>query len=160
MKTMIDLERALDITTSYIKVTGIEQLLISDAYNRVLANDVVPPMAMPPFARSPLDGYAYRAENYPTDGVLNLRVAGAKFRPACGRSSPSSQGRRYAYLLGLLCPRGQLVLCAWRIRRRMGDWCSSISRLPREAMLFCVGKGFKREMFYSKLPGVDSANFA
>ncbi len=77
METMIELERAVEITAAYSKVTGTEELLISDAFNRVLAVDAISPMAMPPFDRSPLDGFAYRAEDNPAGGAaLKLTLTG------------------------------------------------------------------------------------
>ncbi|MCB8814806.1 molybdopterin molybdotransferase MoeA [Desulfosporosinus shakirovi] len=61
MKTMIELEEALELVLSRIQPVETECVLISDAYNRVLATDVTSQIAMPPFERSPLDGYAYLA---------------------------------------------------------------------------------------------------
>ena len=77
LETMIELERAVHITAMHVAVTGTEQVYIGDCYNRVLAEDAVSPMAMPPFARSPLDGYAYRAADNPSENnVLQLKVTG------------------------------------------------------------------------------------
>ncbi|MDO0825892.1 molybdopterin molybdotransferase MoeA [Desulfosporosinus nitroreducens] len=61
MKTMIELEEALELVLGRIQPVETECVLISDAYNRVLAKDVTSQIAMPPFERSPLDGYAYLA---------------------------------------------------------------------------------------------------
>jgi len=40
---------------------GVERVLLSEAHNRVLAEDVVAPTDVPPFSRSTVDGYAVRA---------------------------------------------------------------------------------------------------
>jgi len=61
MKTMIELEEALELVLSRIQPVETECVLITDAYHRVLAIDVTSQIAMPPFERSPLDGYAYLA---------------------------------------------------------------------------------------------------
>jgi len=61
MKIMIQLEEALDIVLARIQSVETECISLADAYYRVLAQDVTSQIAMPPFARSPLDGYAYRA---------------------------------------------------------------------------------------------------
>lgn len=58
---MIELEEAKELVLNRIQPIETECISLSDAYGRVLALDVASPMAMPPFARSPLDGYAYRA---------------------------------------------------------------------------------------------------
>lgn len=43
------------------KPVGVEQVSLSEAHSRVLAEDVVAPMDVPPFSRSTVDGYAVRA---------------------------------------------------------------------------------------------------
>lgn len=61
MQIMIELEEAVDLVLTRIQTVVKESVLIADAYGRVLAQDVTSQIAMPPFARSPLDGYAYLA---------------------------------------------------------------------------------------------------
>ncbi|EGW38371.1 gephyrin-like molybdotransferase Glp [Desulfosporosinus sp. OT] len=61
MKIMIELEEAKEIVLERIHPVETEYVSITDAYHRVLGQDVTSQMAMPPFARSPLDGYAYLA---------------------------------------------------------------------------------------------------
>lgn len=51
-----------------------EEVMLEEAYGRILAEDVYSPMAHPPFARSPLDGYAYLAEAAANSGPLKLKV--------------------------------------------------------------------------------------
>jgi molybdenum cofactor synthesis domain-containing protein len=58
---------------------GIEQVSISDAHNRILAQDIVAPMDIPPFSRSTVDGYAVKAADTfgaTEDKDINLRVCG------------------------------------------------------------------------------------
>lgn len=43
------------------KPVGVEQVPLSEAYNRVLAEDLVAPINVPPFSRSTVDGYAVKA---------------------------------------------------------------------------------------------------
>lgn len=61
MKIMIELEEALEMVLANIQLVETESVSIADAYGRVLAQDVRSKIDMPPFARSPLDGYTYRA---------------------------------------------------------------------------------------------------
>lgn len=58
---MISLERALEIVLARVKTLEPEIVRLVDAYQRVLAQDVHSQVDMPPFDRSPLDGYAYCA---------------------------------------------------------------------------------------------------
>ncbi|MFX1329003.1 MAG: gephyrin-like molybdotransferase Glp [Promethearchaeota archaeon] len=60
---LIPLEDALKKLFLYIKINNIEEIEISQALNRVLANDVVSEMDIPPFDRSAMDGYAIKAED-------------------------------------------------------------------------------------------------
>lgn len=61
---MESLEGALSILLSHAKpVTDAQELPLLDALNRIAAEDVVSPMNVPPFNRSPLDGYALHSED-------------------------------------------------------------------------------------------------
>ncbi|MFX1462270.1 MAG: gephyrin-like molybdotransferase Glp [Promethearchaeota archaeon] len=57
------LEDALEKLISYIQINNTEEIEISKALNRVLANDVVSEVDNPPFDRSAMDGYAIKAED-------------------------------------------------------------------------------------------------
>lgn len=70
MKIMIELEEAKELVLTRIQPVETERVSLADAYGRVLAQDVTSPMAMPPFARSPLDGYAYRAVAFDAQPLL------------------------------------------------------------------------------------------
>lgn len=61
METMISLERAWEIVSQKINLVKTEKVELCDAYHRILAESVTSPIDMPPFDRSPLDGYAYAA---------------------------------------------------------------------------------------------------
>lgn len=73
METMISLERALEIVLERVKPVTTEKVRLGDAYQRVLAETVYSNIAMPPFDRSPLDGYAYRAKNI-EEAPLRLKI--------------------------------------------------------------------------------------
>ncbi|MDP4127730.1 MAG: molybdopterin molybdotransferase MoeA [Bacillota bacterium] len=75
MKVMIELEEAKELVITRILPVDTESVSLSEAYGRVLAQDIRSPMAMPPFARSPLDGYAYRAEIFDSQPLL-LNIVG------------------------------------------------------------------------------------
>ncbi|MDI6888078.1 MAG: molybdopterin-binding protein [Methanocellales archaeon] len=63
-KSLISLEEALEIVKSAIKpIVRTEEIFISDANGRVLAEDVIANMDVPPFDRAAMDGYAVRAED-------------------------------------------------------------------------------------------------
>jgi len=63
-KSLICLEEALKIVEGAIKpIARAEDVFIIDANGRVLAEDVIANMDVPPFDRAAMDGYAVRAED-------------------------------------------------------------------------------------------------
>lgn len=62
MEEMIELEKARKIVLSCVQTLGTEKISLVNSYHRVLGQTVRSPISIPPFARSPLDGYAYQAD--------------------------------------------------------------------------------------------------
>lgn len=60
---MISLEEAKTMLLEYASIKDSEKVSIFNAKGRVLAEDIYSPIDNPPFPRSPLDGYAVRAED-------------------------------------------------------------------------------------------------
>lgn len=61
MREMIHLEEAQELVLSKVARLPAENVDLLDAWQRVLAADVFSEVNLPPFNRSPLDGYAVRA---------------------------------------------------------------------------------------------------
>lgn len=78
----ISLEQARQLIAAHTKVLPPVLLSPSDALGRLLREDVRAAITQPPFPRSPLDGYALRAEdsqNASPDTPVALRVIGCSF---------------------------------------------------------------------------------
>ena len=74
---MILFENALQIVLDSARETGIENVDIDRALNRVLAQDVISDIDMPPFNKSAMDGYACRREDILNElGVVETIPAG------------------------------------------------------------------------------------
>jgi len=73
METLVELERAWELILAHAEPLGVETVPLAEAYRRVLAEDVAARQPLPPFARSPLDGYAYSAASG-DKAPLQLRV--------------------------------------------------------------------------------------
>jgi molybdopterin molybdotransferase len=73
---MIPVEEALHRLLAPLKPIGAEQVALTEALGRVLAEDVVARRTQPPFAASAMDGYAVRADDVVSVPV-RLRVIGA-----------------------------------------------------------------------------------
>ncbi|SNR99266.1 molybdopterin molybdotransferase [Anaerovirgula multivorans] len=63
MRINITLEEALEVLLKESTITEAVHVPLLDAQGSVLAEDIVSDMNMPPFKKSPLDGYAVRAED-------------------------------------------------------------------------------------------------
>jgi len=64
-RELLTLEEARQIIDKHFraKPLGVDEIPLLEVYNRVLAEDVVAPLDIPPFSRSTVDGYAVRAED-------------------------------------------------------------------------------------------------
>lgn len=60
---LVSLEDALSLILPRVHSVAAERVGLNEALGRILARDVVAPFDVPPFNRSPLDGYALRAED-------------------------------------------------------------------------------------------------
>ncbi len=60
---MIPFEEASDIVLNSANILGSEQVDINNSLNRILAEDIVSDIEMPPFNKSAMDGYACRKED-------------------------------------------------------------------------------------------------
>ena len=72
----ISLAQALAIIAdSYVPVTTIETVALGDAHGRILANDIVAPIAVPAADNTAVDGYAFRHADL-ASAETKLRVVG------------------------------------------------------------------------------------
>jgi len=103
------------------KPVGVERVSLSKAYDRVLAEDIMAPMNVPPFDRSTVDGYAVRAVD--TFGADEDRPVALKF---CGQvmvgESPSivvEKGMAAEIATGAPLPKGAdaVVMVEYSTRR-------------------------------------------
>ncbi|WP_297491037.1 gephyrin-like molybdotransferase Glp [Thermococcus sp.] len=60
---VVPLEEALKVVESFNLTPSVEEVALDEALGRVLAEDVVSPIDVPPFDRATVDGYALRAED-------------------------------------------------------------------------------------------------
>jgi len=81
-KKLVSLDEAKQIIAESFpsKPVGKESIPLEHAYNRILAEDAVAPLDVPPFSRSTMDGYAVKAED--TFGADENRATALKL---CGR---------------------------------------------------------------------------
>ncbi len=82
-----------------------ESVGVSDALGRILASDLVAPIAVPPHANSAVDGYAVHFDDLAPDAETRLRIVGrvAAGHPATG---PAARGEAVRVFTGAPMPPG------------------------------------------------------
>ncbi|WP_457741589.1 molybdenum cofactor synthesis domain-containing protein [Thermococcus sp.] len=60
---VVPLEKALEVIESFPLKPELERISLEEALGRILAEDIVSPINVPPFDRATVDGYAVRAED-------------------------------------------------------------------------------------------------
>ncbi len=116
----VDKARAL-IRTFLTPVSAIERLHIRSALGRVLASDIVSPIAVPGHDNSAMDGYAVRAADLDQARETRMRVAGTAFagKPYQGGLP---QGQCVRIMTGAVMPAGTDTVVMQEVVRREGDF--------------------------------------
>lgn len=101
-------------------VTAVETVALAEADGRILADDVVAPIALPPFDNSAVDGYAVRFDDLNADRDTVLPVVG---RVAAGSRSDLHvpPGRAVRIFTGAPMPEGLDTVFMQEDVRRDGD---------------------------------------
>ena len=116
---MISVEEALARLLAPLEALPAEQVSVSDAVGRVLAEEVVARRTQPPFAVSAMDGYAVRAadvENVP----VNLRII-AEIPAGTGFSGMLDKGEAARIFTGAPLPEGADTIVIQEDTERHGD---------------------------------------
>ena len=87
------------------RVQAVEKLALRSALGRVLARDIVSPIAVPSHDNSAMDGYALRANDLPADAPTVLRVAGSGFAGQADLASARA-GECVRIMTGAVMPAG------------------------------------------------------
>ena len=62
---MLRLEDALQRVLNTVQPMGVVEVPLGESHGRILAEDVVAPLAIPPWDNSAMDGYAVLASDFP-----------------------------------------------------------------------------------------------
>jgi len=94
------------ITTRLSPVEGVETVGLADADGRVLAEDLVATLQLPPFTNSAVDGYAVRGEDVPSGAARAFRVAGRVQAGSAAAGAPVAPGEAVRIFTGAPMPEG------------------------------------------------------
>jgi molybdopterin molybdotransferase len=101
---MISVEQAVRIIARETDSLGSESVAIKDAVGRILAEDVIADMDMPPFDRSQMDGFALRAADS-LNSDLSLQIVGES-AAGKGWDGTLKNGETVRIMTGAPVPKG------------------------------------------------------
>lgn len=138
---MIRVTEALDIILSRVPVLGSERVMINQALGRVLVEDIVSDVTIPPLDNSAMDGYAVRSGDL-AELPVRLRVIGDL--PAGSRSAVAvGSGEALRIMTGAPVPDGADVVIKQEVTRRDGDHVEILEREPAAANIRFAGEDIK-----------------
>ena len=123
MLKSIPMEEARAIFQKYAFTVGIEEISIADSFARVLAEDVVAGFPLPPFIKSPLDGFALRAAdtaNACEDNPVSIRIIETVYAGEVP-TKPLLPGETTAVTTGAPLPEGSDTVIKFEAIRQEGD---------------------------------------
>ncbi|MEO7392199.1 MAG: gephyrin-like molybdotransferase Glp [Ramlibacter sp.] len=101
-------------------VTQVETVGIFDALNRVLAQDLVSPISVPPHDNSAMDGFAFDGAQLQDGGPLRLEVAGTALAGK-GWQGTVGHGRCVKIMTGAIMPEGLDTVAPQELTQPAGD---------------------------------------
>ncbi len=101
-------------------VSGTERVAVRSALNRVLDQDIISTINVPPYANSAMDGYAIQGTDIPANGTTTLQVIGTSFAgdPFDGQVN---RGECVRIMTGAKMPQGADTVIMQEHASRDGD---------------------------------------
>lgn len=87
-------------------VDGVDTVALADADGRVLAEDLIATLQLPPFTNSAVDGYAIRGEDLPSGAAKLFRVSGRLQAGSSATGAPLAPGEAVRIFTGAPMPEG------------------------------------------------------
>ena len=116
---MIPVGEALEIVLAHTPVLPSDEVDLSEAVGRILAEDVRSDVEMPPFDRAAMDGYALRAEDA-TKAPVSLRVV-AQARAGQVADRAVGEGEAIQIMTGAPVPPGATAVQPVEKTRPLAD---------------------------------------
>ncbi len=145
-KRLTPVEQALATYLAYLHPTSPEEVALSDAKNRVLAEDVISPIDIPPFHRAAFDGYAVRSSDTFGASASNpavLKVVG-KLRPGDEMEVGIEEEEAVEIATGAYLPEGADAIVPLEFSRRSGDHVEIIKQVAPGANVDRKGSDVSR----------------
>ena len=101
-------------------MTGVDEIGIADALGRVLADDVVSPVSVPPHDNSAMDGYAFDGRQLATGAALSLQVVGTALAGKAWQGGVAP-GQAVKIMTGAVMPAGLDTVVPQEFTRAVAD---------------------------------------
>jgi len=101
-------------------MTGVDEIGIADALGRVLADDVVSPVSVPPHDNSAMDGYAFDGRQLATGAALSLQVVGTALAGKAWQGDVAP-GQAVKIMTGAIMPAGLDTVVPQEFTRAVAD---------------------------------------
>lgn len=145
MENFISLEKAQSLLLQDCKAVGEELIVLTEALHRVISTDIKAEENIPPFDRSPLDGYAFKAvdskeaskERPATLQVVEEVPAG--YAPA----KEVSSGTAIKVMTGAPIPKGADAVIKYEITERNGDYLKIFNAFKSGQNVILAGEDVK-----------------
>jgi len=120
---LIPVDRAVEIGVALARMVPETDLVdLDDVYGRILADDLVAPMPLPPFDNSGMDGYALRHGDVAQTGSTQLKVTGrVAAGDDAGRAGVVGQNEAFRIFTGAALPQGADAIIMQEHVERAGD---------------------------------------
>ncbi len=148
MREGIFLEEAIELIKAHAaRITQTERRSIAEAGGACLAEDVFAELDNPPFSRSPVDGYAVRAQDIKGasgEHPVRLRVTACVYAGDNGEALEVNEGEAVRIMTGAPFPQG----CDTAVRQEDTDYGEENVEIYREQKSFdnycCKGEDYKK----------------
>lgn len=147
MRWLISLEEAVEAVLEQVRIVGKEKSSLASALGRVIAEDVYAPINLPPFNRSPLDGYAVRSEDIAEakpHKAVELDVA-LEIPAGTYSNVELKRGQAAKILTGAPIPSGSDVVIRFEDVEELGTKIKVFNPLPAFANYCFAGEDVKKD---------------
>ncbi|MEN3335743.1 MAG: molybdopterin molybdotransferase [Blastocatellia bacterium] len=117
---MITVDEALNIVLDRVEPLGDESVALTDAHQRILAEDLFADMDLPPFDRARMDGYALRSTDFAA-APARLKVIG-EIAAGASYAGELHAGEAIKIFTGAPLPRGADAVQKVEVTEMDGDW--------------------------------------
>ena len=142
---LLSVAEALERVLAHAAPLPAEHAVLSEAYGRVLPDDLKALRTQPPANVSAMDGYAVRAADV-THASVRLKIIGevAAGRPFAQAVGPDQAARIFT---GGVLPAGADTVVIQEFTKRNGDWVDIQGPSARGRHIRAEGLDFKRATF-------------